>query len=280
MALDQIHRFGHRRLRFGTPMRRRRMRVWIVVGLFLGFVALAWAWAFQRGPGVSGSGVPLLVADAQSTREKPTDPGGMKVADIDPLSYDSGRAPPQVENILPGPEKPLPQPSPQPTTVAASPPAASDATPADAGAAPAKPTQVADDVPVGPPMKLVTDPAAAMPSPVAAAAPVAKPQPKAKPVAVRDAPKPPAKSMAVEPGGYRLQLASLRSAADAREVEAKLRRTYGDVLGSASFSVVSVNLGDRGTYYRVMAGPMSQGSAAQLCDALRQRGAACILARP
>jgi cell division septation protein DedD len=278
MALDQVHRIGHRRSRFGTPSRRRRIRVWIVVGLFLGFVALAWAWAFQRGPSVAGSGVPLLVADPQPTREKPTDPGGMKVADIDPLSYDSGRSPPRVENILPGPEKALPQPAPEPRMIAAAPAAPSDAAP--------KPIQVADNSTVGPPLKLVPDiapppvkPAATMP------APAARPLPKVKPAAAREEPKPRAraadtKPVPVGPGGYRLQLASLRSAADAREVGARLKRTYGDVLGSVGFSVVSVNLGDRGTYYRVMAGPMSQGSASQICETLRQRGAACILAKP
>lgn len=282
MALDQVHRFGHRRLRFGTPMRRRRMRVWIVVGLFLGFVALAWAWAFQRGPGGSGSDVPLLVAGAQATREKPTDPGGMKVADIDPLSYDSGREPPRVENILPGPEKPLPQPVPQPKTVAAVPAVATDAAPAaasaDAGATSAKATQVADETTAGQPVQLVPVLAPPAEKPAAVVAPVAKPQP--KPVAIHEIPKPQPKSMPVEPGGYRLQLASLRSAADARTVEARLKRTYGDVLGSIAFSVVPVNLGDRGTYYRLIAGPMSQGSASRVCDTLRQRGAACILARP
>ncbi|MGH6980025.1 MAG: hypothetical protein ACREFC_02355, partial [Stellaceae bacterium] len=87
MALDQAHRYGHRRPRFVTPSRRRRMRVWMVAGLFMGFVALAWAWAFQRGPGDGGSDVRVLVADAQPTREKPSDPGGLKVPDIDPLQY-------------------------------------------------------------------------------------------------------------------------------------------------------------------------------------------------
>ncbi len=285
MALDQV-RIGRRRPIFTMSSRRRRMRVGIVVGLFLGFVALAWAWAFQRGPSTPGSDVPKLTADAQPTREKPADPGGMKVADIDPLAYDSGRSPPHVENILPAPEKPLPQPVAQTQTMAApptpAPAAASDAPSVTTSAPPPNAVQAAQATTAAPPIKPVADrlppPSSASPAASVAPKPGAALPLKPKPVAAREEPKP--KPPAIAPGGYRLQLASLRSAADARTTEERLRRTYGDVLGGVNLSVVPVNLGDRGTYYRVMAGPMSQGSAAQLCDSLRQRGAACLLAKP
>jgi hypothetical protein len=274
MALDQAHRYAHRRI-FATPSRRRRARAWVVVGLFLGFVALAWAWAFQRGPIESGSDVPVLTAGPLPTREKPSDPGGMKVADIDPLSYDSGRSPPRIENILPGPEKPLPQPVPD--RHAATGTAALTA----ANAVATAPLKSADQT-GAPPQNAV--PAQTMPAinPVTAAVaippPAASAQPSPKRPADRDEAK--RKPMTQGVGGYRLQLASLRSSGDAREVEAKLKRSYGDVLGSVNFAIVPVNLGDRGFYYRVMAGPMSQNSAMQICDALRDRGAACIVARP
>lgn len=274
MALDQAHRYGHRRI-FATPSRRRRTRVWVVVGLFLGFVALAWAWAFQRGPSQGGSDVPVLTAGPEPTRERPSDPGGMKVADIDPLSYDSGRSPPRVENILPGPEQPLPQPVPaQRAAAAAAVPAGANAV-ATAAANVADQTAAAQQKPVPAPAMPVTNPiTAALPNPASAAGP----QPGTKRPTDRDETK--RKPMTPGAGGYRLQLASLRSTGDAREVEAKLKRSYGDVLGSVNFSIVPVNLGDRGFYYRVMAGPMSPNAASQICDALRQRGAACIVARP
>lgn len=284
MALEQVLR-GRRRPIFATPSRRRRMRVAIVVGLFLGFVALAWAWAFQRGPSTAGSEIPVLAADPQPTREKPADPGGMKVADIDPLAYDSGRSPPRVENILPAPETPLPQPG-AVTQAAAAPlppaPAPTAAPIAATDAPPAQPVQAAQADTVAPMKQVVEAPRSAPPSSNPAVTvvqtPAAAPPPKPRPVVAREEAKP--KPMAVAPGDYRLQLASLRSAADARATEERLRRLYGDMLGAVNFSVVSVNLGERGTYYRVMAGPMSQGSASQLCDSLRQRGAACLLARP
>ncbi len=273
MALDQAHRYGHRRI-FATPSRRRRARAWVIVGLFLGFVALAWAWAFQRGPSRSGSEVPVLTAGPQPTREKPSDPGGMKVADIDPLSYDSGRSPPRIENILPGPEKPLPQPVPEQHA------ATGTVAPAAANAVAAVPVKGADKTvaaqnPVPAPAMPAINPVTAA---VAIPAPASSAQPSLKRPTDRDEAK--RKPITQGAGGYRLQLASLRSSSDAREVEAKLKRSYGDVLASVSFSIVPVNLGDRGFYYRVMAGPMSQNSASQICGALRERGAACIVARP
>lgn len=286
MALEQVYRGARRRSFYSTPSRRRRTRVLIVAGLLMGFVALAWAWAFQRGPSAgSGPDVPLLAADPQPTRERPTDPGGMKVADIDPLSYDSGRSPPKIESILPAPEKPLPQPEvEQHAMVAPQPP--TDAAPQAASPPPPKADQMADATPPAlPPVKVAPEPApsaphAAPPSTMVTrqAEVVAPSKPKPKPIVAREEAK--SKPMAVAPGGYRLQLASLHSAADARMTEERLRRNYGDVLGAVNFTVVPVNLGDRGTYYRVMTGPMSQGSASQICDSLRQRGAACILAKP
>jgi len=274
MALDQAHRYGHRRI-FAKPSRRRRIRAWLVAALFLGFVALAWAWAFQRGPTPHGSDVPVLTAGPEPTREKPSDPGGMKVADIDPLSYDSGRSPPRVENILPGPEKPLPQPVPE------QPAAAGAAAPSAVAAVAAPPVEAADPnaaerrKPAPPEALPATNPmTAAMRNPPSAAR--AQPALRRPPDRAETAGKP----MIPGPGGYRLQLASLRSSGNARQVEARLKRSYGDVLGPVSFSIVPVNLGARGFYYRVMAGPLSQSAATQICDALRRRGTACLIARP
>jgi cell division septation protein DedD len=290
MSVDRIHQHhvGERRPRLSHPPRRHRRRVWIVVGLFLGFVGLAWAWAFQRGPSHAGSDVPVLAAGNQPTREKPADPGGLKVADIDPLAYDSGRAPPKVENILPAPETPLPQPKPDPKPVAAAPPAP------PAAAAPAKAVQTAaiaaNAAAAAPAQPAAAMVAAATPSATPAAAETRPPAPAAKPplrlkaAAFHEEAKPPrekdaAKSFETGADGYRVQLASLHSSTDAHMAEAKLRRSYGAVLSGIGVSIVPVDLGGRGTYYRIMAGPMKQGAASHLCAALRQRGAACLLAR-
>ena len=54
----------------------------------------------------------------------------------------------------------------------------------------------------------------------------------------------------------------------------KLQRQNSDVLGKLSLSVSRVDLGARGTYYRIQAGPVAdEGKAAQDCAALKSRNA-------
>jgi cell division septation protein DedD len=314
MFVGGTYRPEGRRQRLFTRQRRRFGRGWIVVVAFVAFVALAWLWAFQRGPDSTPSTVPTLHADNPPTRKKPDDPGGLKVADIDPLAYD-GRAGPRVERLLPPPESPLPRPA----ADAGNAGSADAATSSDETPAPVPqmmtPIPVAADGTVGPPVQLVpprqnqnqnSAPAsnaapAAKPIPAATQAP--KPTPAAPPAATTAAtptnaavpkpvtapvPVPAAPSVAVSkpaaplaPGekGYRVQLASVRSADAAKATWVVLKREHAGVLGALAFSVMTVDLPDRGTYYRVMAGPMSQSAANQVCDEMKRQGAACILVK-
>src|SRR5438477_3005932 len=52
----------------------------------------------------------------------------------------------------------------------------------------------------------------------------------------------------------------------------RLKREQPDLLGKLSAVAVRADLGDKGTYYRIQAGPLSDGAAAErLCGELRQR---------
>jgi hypothetical protein len=300
MAFDRAYSSGGARQRLFTRPRRRPHRVWVVVGIVGAFFVLAWLWAFQRGPDYGPQGAPLIRAEAGPTRVKPDNAGGLKVPDIDPLAYDAGRSEPKVEHLTPLPETPLPQPATE--IVQAAPPA-----PAEANNAALKAIAVADNSAVGPPVRLVPDtandndknkgpaapkaaPAAApkpapapaaqkpTPAPVTAAAQApAKPKPAAVAPAVHAAAPP--KALPMGEKGVRVQLASLHSDAEAKALGATLKRTYADLLGPLSFGVMEVDLGDRGHYFRVMFGPMTQADATRICDALKQRGAACLLAK-
>jgi SPOR domain len=292
MAVQVTHHSGARGPRHVSAFRRKRVRVWIVAGICALFAGFAWAWAFQRAPGITtAGGVPLLVADSHPTRERPTDPGGLTVPNIDPLAYDSGRDPPKIENILPPPAEPLPPPAPTVARQAATPtpPAARQAAAAPtatpyplstaAASTPSPSVEVA--AVVAPPPRKPRPPRAVATREVGIKSPTTR-QPKA--AAARPAPKPaPARRINPAPvvaasgtGGY-LQLAAVRSPSDAMRIGKRLRQRYGDVLRAFAFNYVPVDLGSRGVFYRIVAGPMAPNRAAAICDSLRRRGADCIV---
>ncbi len=80
--------------------------------------------------------------------------------------------------------------------------------------------------------------------------------------------------------GFQLQLLSSRSADDAKGAWARLRDKNADLLGSLSPSVARVNLDDRGTFYRLRAGPIaSETKARSICDSLAARRVSCLVVR-
>jgi cell division septation protein DedD len=118
---------------------------------------------------------------------------------------------------------------------------------------------------------------ATAPQPPAQPAPMLTPQqvaalakPAAKPA------EPPAKAAATD--GMRIQLASLRTPDAARDEWARLKHENADLLGKLTAVAVRADLGERGIYYRVEAGPVGDKAAAvRLCKALKERDLECQL---
>jgi cell division septation protein DedD len=104
----------------------------------------------------------------------------------------------------------------------------------------------------------------------------AKPASAVKPVAATAAP-----ASAVAPGGgIRVQLGSLRSPEAARDEWQRLKRINSDLLGKLTAVAVRAEVPDKGTYYRVEAGPLTDGAAAsQLCGELKKRNLGCTIVR-
>jgi hypothetical protein len=97
---------------------------------------------------------------------------------------------------------------------------------------------------------------------------------------VRPAVSAPAPVTAAQAGGVRIQLASVRAEADAQREWGRLQRQHGDVLGGLSPSYTSADLGDRGVYIRLQAGPFPVPEAARAaCETLRARGVGCNVVR-
>ncbi|HZK90012.1 MAG TPA: SPOR domain-containing protein [Stellaceae bacterium] len=140
----------------------------------------------------------------------------------------------------------------------------------------------------GPPVeKLLPPPEAPAPRPVAppppaqvvappAPAPLLTPQQVA--ALARPAAKPAALEAAGAGAGMRIQLASLRTPEAARDEWARLKHANDDLLGRLTAVAVRADLGERGIYYRVEAGPVADKAAAvRLCRALKERDLECRL---
>jgi hypothetical protein len=228
----------------------------LVMGLFGGGLWFAYVQGTRHAGGDAASAsVPLIRADERPTKVKPERPGGMEIPDRDKLIYNPTR--PAVEHLLPPPEKPLPRPAPPP-----SPSPQREQPPASASGTPASP-------PAPPPAAIPQ--AAIPPAQQSAAAPPGKPPP---PQAA------PPKTAATGAGGARLQLGSVRSEDAARQEWERIKRKNADLLGSLSATPIRADLGDKGIYYRIQAGPVSdQAAAERICSELKQRSVGCIVAR-
>jgi cell division septation protein DedD len=243
-------------------------RSWLLGGLAAFLVLLTGLVAFiyfrvakptADAPMVSASNVdpttlPLIVADKSPIRERPNDPGGMKVdgADLKVMDVASGELPNEPTTLAQGTEAPVSRPALPP---------ASD--PIPAAAKPTPPVVVAQ-APMPVPL-----PKPVQPKPVVLKPAQPKPVVVAKPATAPAAPSP-----AVS-GGVYLQLGafSTRDRADTAWSQAKGK--------FASLGGLNRNVQVAGpTKFRLRAGPVaSQDEARRICGELKAQGQACIPAR-
>ncbi len=72
----------------------------------------------------------------------------------------------------------------------------------------------------------------------------------------------------------------MRSPEAAREDWTRLKRDNPDLLGKLTAVAVRTDRGDKGIYYRVLAGSFGDAAAAErLCGELKRRNLGCVLAR-
>jgi hypothetical protein len=185
------------------------------------------------------------VAKVAAATPQPVNVPGMTIVD-----GFGGRPPAAAIAAPPSPAPAAPPAAARPVVV--SPPPAAPA----AAAPPAKPVTVAKAPP----------PAAA----IAPAAPIAKaPVPKKAPVAAAPAP--------TGGNGFVAVLASVpasqKSSMDALKQFADMQQKYGPALANKTPEVREANLGDKGTYHRLLVGPPgSREQAGQLCSQLKAQG--------
>ena len=84
-----------------------------------------------------------------------------------------------------------------------------------------------------------------------------------------------------EAGAFRIQLGSLDSATAAKAEWRRLRRRHRDLLEALRPRVQRADLGARGVFYRLQAGPLAgAGRAKGLCEALARRNVPCLVITP
>ena len=271
----------------------------------VGGALLLWLNAGNDPASLSKRDAPLVKAAETPVKVRPEDPGGMDVAHRDKLIYqrfEGNEATPVVERLLSAPEEPLPPPRSEPEPAPpSSVDAADEARPTEFEAAPPDETALAnpfkeflDDTQQPAPLPaeapLTSSPASsfvamAPPSPRPGTPPRSRAEsgPKSGPGPGLSAEARAAQSLltSARADDFAIQLGSVRSRQEANVEWNRLRRSHADILGDLQLTVLEADLGHRGTFYRLRAGPItSQVSARHLCNSLVDRKVACIVVQP
>ena len=279
----------------------------LVLAMFAGVVWLAYTQGVARGRGET----PVLTAAAGPERVAP--PGGGAGGQVPYQGFKIYEQPaPADDEAADSAPKPA---APKPAPVAEAPPAPKPA-PAPVTPAPAPTAMTAPPKPVVPPPAAAKPtPPAPAPKSVASliqqsntAPPPAKPVPVPKPVTpppamkqalvpppgpatgaprqlglattlTPTAPKPvtaPAPGSAT--GGYVLQIGAYKSQGDAEAAWRAYKGRHAALLTGYSENIQQVDLGEKGTWYRLRVGGLGDREVAlALCDRLKADGGACIL---
>jgi hypothetical protein len=283
----------------------KRRSIWpsiAVVAAASAFGGVIW-YAYHQGHEDARPGMPPLVkAEPGPTKVKPDNPGGQEIPFQDSTVYDrlnqNGQKP-VVEKLLPPPEEPVTRAPPAPPVDAAALPnpaiAAGNVAPppvdlppplADTGAptalAPTPGAIVIQPPAVAPPKPVEVVP----PKPVAVVAPKPEPAKAPPPTSIAaliasagagGVPAPAAKA-AVGSGTYLLQLSAVRSPDAVPEEWARLKRRYPELARMTS-STHKIDVADKGTFYRIEAGPLDEVTAKSTCTNLRGQGLGCIVVK-
>ncbi|HRE61784.1 MAG TPA: SPOR domain-containing protein [Micropepsaceae bacterium] len=248
----------------GESSARSPLFLTLAVLVLAAFAAVVWV-AYQQGVRQSDrGGPPVIVADTSPVRVPPSDPGGETVPDQDKLIYDriTGDTTEPVETLMPPPEDPVPlptAPSPTPTVPRGS------VVPAEEITSPP-----VEEIPAPPPA------AETRPAEVAPSVP-------AEDLAELDPGLPAAAAAEVSPtsGAFVVQVGSYASDALAAAAWQEIKGGNQDLLTGLKPDIKPVDLGERGTWYRLRIGPFAtRGDANELCQKLSARGRDCLIAKP
>jgi hypothetical protein len=298
---------------------RRRPRNWGWLKLVLVLCVLgggAYAGWHQWGADLvspTGDDIPTVRAPDGPFRVRPEAPGGQDIPNRDKDVYgllEKGKADPaakgkgQVENLLPRPEAPLPPPAPKagPKSTPSTGPAvemSAEGSPqmsiegggeedetamVEAPSEPQPPTPATKGgaAPKNAPPAPPAAPAGATPTPEqvrAAPKPAAPPPPPAVKTEEQIAAAPTTPPIGAR--AFKIQLSAVRTEAAAKTEWDKLKKAHPSVLGRLTLNVEKADLGQKGIYFRIQAGPFADRAAAEVaCQELTKQKASCLIVRP
>jgi len=243
-----------------AKVNRRRgaiLTVMVSIAAIASFGSVVW-WAHNQDVRAGGKGLePLVVqAPATPTRVKPENAGGLVPPDQDKEVYNRiapGAVPSQPEKLLAGPATPKLPAGGLPVPAAPKEPEAKTSTPIQSASTPTPPANA----------PTVTQAATATPSSEGGPSIASL-----------------IENMSGSTGGWRIQIASVKSEDIAKSTWARLQAAHGDVLANLRMQPTKVDLGDKGVWYRVQAGPLDEKQAHTVCGTLKTRKSDCVVVAP
>lgn len=255
--------------RWGVPA----LIAWVTLSAFAGALWFAYEQGVRKGMETTP---PLIKAHAGPVKVPPDDPGGLEVPHQDKEIYErmaGGEESGQEEATLrPEAEKPAPKEE----------LLASTSTEDNSGGT--------ATIPV-PPLPKATDTTAAAAESTSAEAETSDESADTQSEQEEASLQPPVPLVPKETGeqqaepervvGFRVQLGAYRSAEAAESDWARLSTREESLLGSLDHAIVRADLGERGIYYRLQAGPLEgPGAARTMCNKLQERQLGCLVVRP
>lgn len=241
---------------------RRRgqiLTVMVSIAAIASFGSVVW-WAHNQDVKAGGRGLEPLVVQAPTTptRTKPENAGGLVPPNQDKEVFN---------RIAPGavqtqPEKLLPM-------------ATNPKLPANGLPTPAAPKEAE-------PAKTPTPVQPASTTGTATPAPAAVQPTDVKPGTTESGPTIASliDNMSGPSAGWRVQVASVKNEDVAKSTWARLQSAHGDVMANLKMQAVRVDLGEKGVWYRVQAGPLDEKQAQTVCSTLKGRKADCVPVPP
>lgn len=244
----------------------RLLKIIIGTGFIIILSLIIWA-SWPDGQGNSDESVPIVRADTNEYKVEPEDRGGMPIPNKDSTIFEAmernSEPEKKVESLLEDTEQPMKK---EEVFVEGGIPEMPIADVSEPPSETIVPSQenIIEDKPVPPVIeKVIEEKKVDVIATLKKDAGTDKPKPIEKPVAK---------------GNTYIQLASVKSDADAKTKWTQLKSKYAS-LKPLNLRVNRADLGAKGIFFRVQAGPMSADSAASTCAKVKSAGGDCLVVK-